>query len=91
MKVCILGVARSGTTALYTLVQEIMIDNFSDKVDFVYEPFLWEKSCFNDRFEKVSRNFDFMDSISSEGILNHLTLPMLITPLMQRIRTNMPR
>jgi hypothetical protein len=79
MKVCILGTARSGTTALYTLLQEIMWDQFGAEVDCVYEPFLWEKKCFNGRYEHVQANFNFTDSISSEGIYNHCLLPFFIS------------
>ena len=78
MKICIIGVARSGTTALYHLLQEIMLDNCDNKVEFAYEPFLWEKEYFNDRFDLVNKHFNFMDSISFQGIHNHLKLPMLI-------------
>jgi hypothetical protein len=79
MKVCVLGTARSGTTALYSLLQEIMLDHFGEEVDFVYEPFLWDKECFNDRYERVQVNFNYMDSISSEGIYNHRLLPLFIS------------
>lgn len=78
MKICIIGIARSGTTALYSLLQEIMRDDSGKDVEYVYEPFLWDKDYFNDRYDLVQRNFDRVDAISIEGIFNHLTLPMLI-------------
>ena len=77
MKVNIFGVARSGTTALYSLVQEIMLDNHK-KIDFIYEPFLWDKDVFNDRYANKSHNFKYMHSLSFEGIVNHLQLPLFI-------------
>ncbi len=79
MKICILGVARSGTTALYSLVQEILLGQSGESVDFIYEPFLWEKDVFNDKYNKVTKNFKYMDSISIEGIYQHLKLPLFIT------------
>ncbi|MCK4664381.1 MAG: sulfotransferase [Bacteroidales bacterium] len=77
MKVCILGVARSGTTAIYSLLQEIMLENLTS-VDFVYEPFLWNTESFNSRFEEIGFNFKYNSSISIEGIYNHQKLPMFI-------------
>ena len=79
LKICVLGVGRSGTTGLYTLLQEILIDNFGDDVDFVYEPFMWDKDAFNGRYSEVGKNFKYMDSISIEGIYHHLKLPLFIT------------
>ena len=77
MKVCILGSGRSGTTAIYTLLQEIMLKKH-ESLDFVYEPFLWDKDTFNSKFEEVVDNFKYTGSFSFEGIYNHLKLPMLI-------------
>lgn len=79
MKICILGVARSGTTALYSLVQEILPEQLGESVDFIYEPFLWEKDVFNDKYNEVTKNFKYMDSVSIEGIYHHLKLPLFIT------------
>jgi len=79
MKICILGVGRSGTTAIYTLLQEILINQFGNDVDFVYEPFLWDKDVFNGRYTDVVANFKYMDSVSIEGIYHHLKLPLFIT------------
>lgn len=78
MRVCILGAARSGTTALYTLLQEVMLEVCEDGVDFIYEPFLWSTDCFNDRFENIKHHFKSMNAISIEGIYHHRNLPMLI-------------
>lgn len=78
MKVCILGTARSGTSVLYTLLQRILLDNYDHNVEFIYEPFLWDKDRFNDILDEVFNNFDSMNSISIRGIYNHLELPLLI-------------
>ncbi len=77
MKVIVAGIARSGTTALYSILQRILTDQ-PGKVDFIYEPFLWDREVFNDFYEKVSGNFTFLNSVSIEGLYSHLTLPMLI-------------
>lgn len=77
MNVCILGTARSGTTAAYSLLQDIMEDNFNT-VNYYYEPFLWDIDTFNDRYENVKSHFDRINSISTEGIFNHTRLPLFI-------------
>ncbi|MCK5059213.1 MAG: sulfotransferase [Candidatus Aminicenantes bacterium] len=78
MKVCILGVGRSGTTALYCLIQEMMIDHYGENIDFIYEPFLWDKAAFNGKHVDVIGHFKKMDSISFEGIYFHQKLPLFI-------------
>jgi hypothetical protein len=79
MKVCILGVGRSGTTALYSLLQEILIDQMGrNNIDFVYEPFLWDMQAFNGRYNDVITHFTSMNSISIEGMYHHQELPMFI-------------
>ena len=71
---------RSGPFRHYSFIHPITAgDTFGTAADFVYEPFLWEKEYFNDSYFNVSHNFDSMDAISSAGIFNHLTLPLLIT------------
>jgi hypothetical protein len=77
MKVCVIGLGRSGTKAIYTLLQAVMSDNHN-QVDFVYEPFLWDKDTFNGKFSLVKERFGTMNSLSYEGIYNHLSLPLLI-------------
>ncbi|MCI0471902.1 MAG: sulfotransferase, partial [Candidatus Aminicenantes bacterium] len=78
MKICILGVGRSGTTALYTLLQEIFIDRFGKNTDFIYEPFLWDMQAFNGRYNDVVKNFDSMNSLSVEAMYHHQNLPLFI-------------
>ncbi len=77
MKTIIVGTGRSGTTALYTLIQEILLKNRSE-TDFVYEPFLRDKTYFNARYDEAARNAQYMDSLSFEGIFNHLTIPLFV-------------
>ena len=79
MNVCILGVGRSGTTAIYSLLQEILIDQIGrDNIYFIYEPFLWDIHVFNGRYDEVIKHFQDMNSISIEGIYNHQRLPMFV-------------
>ena len=90
MKICIMGTGRSGTTALYSLLQQILAvarppfeksaaQTLVEKnVDYIYEPFLWEKDVFNDNYYDVMEKFRYMDSISVEGVYNHLKLPLFI-------------
>ncbi|MCX6579490.1 MAG: DUF115 domain-containing protein [Candidatus Aminicenantes bacterium] len=79
MRVCILGVGRSGTTALYSLLQEILIDRIGkNNIDFVYEPFLWDMQAFNGRYNDVVARFDSMNSLSVEAMYHHQNLPMFI-------------
>jgi Sulfotransferase family len=78
MKVCILGIGRSGTTALYSLMQNIMESKFGEEIEYIYEPFLWNKEVFNGRLEPLRNKFRYMDSLSIEGMLHHQKLPMLI-------------
>lgn len=79
MKICILGVGRSGTTAIYSLLQEILIDQTGrNNIDFIYEPFLWDIHRFNDKYDEVIKHFRYMNSISIEGMYNHQKLPMFV-------------
>ncbi len=78
MKVIIFGVGRSGTTALYSLLQKIMEDQFGDDVDYVYEPFLWDRNVFNNKYEHIVGEFKYIDNQSVEGMYWHQKLPMFI-------------
>ena len=77
MNICIIGTARSGTTAIYTLLQKILLKNVS-AVEYHYEPFLWSRDSFNEMYDKVRHKFDTLQSISFEGIHAHLSLPLFI-------------
>lgn len=77
MNICIIGTARSGTTAIYTLLQKIVVDNFP-KVKFYYEPFLWDINELSGLYEEVNEKFNLTSSLSHEGIYNHLKLPLFI-------------
>lgn len=77
MKVVILGVGRSGTTAVYRLLQDILKEKYSN-VDFVYEPFLWDYKKLNDMYENIVEKFKHTDSISIEGSYFNKKLPLFI-------------
>lgn len=79
MTINILGVGRSGTTALYSLLQELMRAQLGNDIHFFYEPFLWDKDKLNGPYEEQKGKFKYIDSLSSEGIYNHEFLPLLIT------------
>lgn len=80
MTVNIFGVGRSGTSALYALIQEIMEEQLDGEIESIYEPFLREQSlCGGDVNElSVRANFKYIDSLSLEGMYNHSVLPMFI-------------
>lgn len=80
MTVNILGVGRSGTTALYALLLQMMKDQVSGEIESLYEPFLRDQSlCGGDVGDiSVRANFKQIDSLSLEGMYHHSILPMLI-------------
>ena len=78
MKICILGTARSGTKAIYVLLQNILKCQQFKNVTFVYEPFLWDIDVFNDYFINVQNRFKYIDSLSKEGIYRHQSIPLFV-------------
>jgi len=80
MTINILGVGRSGTSALYSIIQQIMEDQLDGEIESIYEPFLRDQSlCGGDVNElSVRANFKYIDSLSLEGMYNHSILPMFI-------------
>ena len=79
MKVCVFGVARSGTTAIYSLVQDVLLDVIGTDIDYIYEPFLWDKDVFNGKYDEVKEKLKYVNSLSIDGIYNHKKLPLFIT------------
>ncbi len=79
MKICVFGVARSGTTAIYALLQHMMLDRFGEQVSFSYEPFLREKKYFNAPFKDVVDRFNYVESISIEAVQAHLKIPLFVS------------
>ncbi len=80
MIINILGVGRSGTSAIYSIIQQIMEDQLKGTINSIYEPFLREQSlCGGDVNDlSIRSNFKYIDSLSLEGMYNHSILPMLI-------------
>jgi len=79
MKIAILGTARSGTTAIYSLLQHIFEERYPGALDYVYEPFLWDRGLFNGPYDQLAGRFQTMDSLSFEAISCHLRVPLLVT------------
>lgn len=73
-----MGVGRSGTTAIYALLQEILENVFPGDVDYVYEPFLWDRKTFNKPYKNLSDEFRYSASVSIDGMYHHKHIPMLV-------------
>ena len=78
IKVAVLGVGRSGTTMIYKILQDILYYDTENRLDCVYEPFLWDRKTFDGPYEQVTRSFENIDALSYEGIYNHKKLPLFI-------------
>jgi len=76
--ICIYGVGRSGTTAIYTMLQKILENINHGDTDYRYEPLLWNKLIFNDLYENVTDKFSDISSISIDAIYQHKSLPLFI-------------
>lgn len=76
----ILGVGRSGTTALYSMLQHLLEHNFPGRVAYRYEPFMWDAETLPKLANEVDDEFSFMAALSTEGIYHHRRLPMLAGP-----------
>lgn len=74
----VMGVGRSGTTAIYALLQDILQDAFPDDVDYVYEPFLWERKVFNKPYKNITDEFNYAASVSIEGMYHNKRIPILV-------------
>ena len=53
----VMGVGRSGTTAVYSLVQRILEVQYPGETDYVYEPFLWDRDRFNKPYDQIKGKF----------------------------------
>lgn len=78
MKVCVLGLGRSGTTALYELCRKIMGTYLGPGIVCGYEPFLRDSRFLDGPYEQVAEKSRYIDSLSIEGLYHHLTMPLLI-------------
>ncbi len=75
-KILVLGVGRSGTTAVYSLLQQIFDDQDPHQSDYVYEPFLWDRSTFNKSYLQITNEFHVADAVSVEGMYHHQQIPL---------------
>jgi len=55
-----------------------MVDQLGDTVEFVYEPFFWDRETFNDFYDNYNDKFLSIDSLSVEGLYWHQKLPLFI-------------
>lgn len=78
MKAYVLGVGRSGTTALYVILQEIFSRHCRVSHSY-YEPFLRNIRMLDGPYAEVSSRMDLQASLSIAGMLQHLRLPLLIS------------
>ena len=79
MKAYILGTGRSGTTALYVLLQEIFSRHCRRRPHFFYEPFLRNVHFLDDRYELMAARMNLQASISVAAMYQHLQLPLFIS------------
>lgn len=78
MKAYVLGTGRSGTTALYVVLQEIFSRHCRNAPHFFYEPFLRNIHFLDGRYADVASRMDLQASLSIEGMYQHLRLPLFI-------------
>ena len=78
MRIVVLGVGRSGTSALFNLLQDMCVDEFDNKVDFVYEPFLWNRKVFNKVYSEYKNEFSLSSSLSIDGMYNNKHIPQFV-------------
>jgi hypothetical protein len=79
--ILVLGVGRSGTTAIYSLLQEILEDKYPEDIDYMYENFLWDRNTFNRRIKDVTFDFSAVSTLSIDGIYHHKKLPIIMKGL----------
>jgi len=79
MKAYVLGVGRSGTTALYVILQEIFGRHCRRAPHFYYEPFLRNLRQLDGPYSEVAPRMDLQASLSIEGMHEHLLLPLFIS------------
>jgi hypothetical protein len=75
MQLGIFGVGRSGTTALYAGVQNLILSN-KISCRYLYEPYLWSHRVFDKPFAEVTRKFGSTSSLSIDGIYAHYKTPL---------------
>jgi hypothetical protein len=74
----VMGVGRSGTTAIYNSLQEILEDQYPGTIDYVYEPFLWDREIFNRPYGEFTNEFRYVSSYSIDGLYHDKQIPHLL-------------
>lgn len=75
MQLSVFGVGRSGTTALYVGLQNLILANKLN-YRYIYEPYLWSHRVFDKPFAEVKDQFRTTASLSIEGIYAHKNTPL---------------
>ena len=100
-KILVMGVGYSGVSSVYELLQKILEERFSGDIDYVYEPFLWDRGAFNKLYSEIGPERTLATSISLDGLFFHSKIPLLYTEpepepkeepelsLKQRIKANL--
>ena len=78
LDVFVFGVARSGTTMIYGLLQRILGESFEGNLQSTYEPFLWNVGLFDDLYRDTRSLFQGTSSLGIEGIYRHLRMRMFV-------------
>jgi len=77
-QILVFGVGRSGTTTIYNVLQEILSNAYPEDVDFVYEPFLWNRGVFNKKYVDIKTEFSYNASLSFDGICADRDTPLFV-------------
>ena len=77
-EIAVYGVGRSGTSTLYSTIQEMLESEYSSIGDYCYEPFLWSPDVFNCLKKNIDQEFSYTESLSTTGMYLNEVLPHLI-------------
>ncbi len=78
----VVGVGRSGTTAVYEALQDLAPRRRS--FNYFYEPYLWGPPTWGARFRASAKAFTTTDSISADGLRRHLATPLFDSEARER-------
>ncbi len=81
-KLLIAGVGRSGTTAIYSLLQDIMESQYPKDIDYVYEPFLWDRQALNKLYKDIDPEWRYCSTLSVDAAFYNKKIPLLCGPSM---------
>ena len=75
-RILIAGLARSGTSMLFSNLQTIVQQE--NKYRFVYEPYLWSPEVFDSDYSEYGNAFNVTDSLHVDGIYVHCKTPLFL-------------